>query len=81
MKVHGDFSKNGYAHLETLIAPPVAGELLAQLKTSPDQSGAPLQGFMREAAMLKRPALEIYNWRGAAFDRKPATRAIDFVLS
>ena len=66
MKVHGDYSKNGYAHLETLIAPPVANELLAQLKTSLDQSGIPLEGFMREAVMLKRPALEIYGYQHKA---------------
>jgi hypothetical protein len=66
MEVRGDYSKNGYAHLEALIARPVANELLAQLKTSLDQSGVPLQGFMREATMLKRPALEIYGYQHKA---------------
>jgi len=60
MKVQGDYYKNGYAHIEGLISRPVVHEFLAQLKASLDESSVPLQGFMREGMMLKRPALEIY---------------------
>ena len=61
MKVHGDYYGDGYAHLENLLPAAVAHEFLAQLKASLDATNVPLQGFYREAAMLKRPALEIYG--------------------
>lgn len=66
MKVDGDYYKNGYAHLQSLIPRSVAHEFLAQLKSSLDASQVPLRGFFREAQMLKRPALEIY-----AYQHKP----------
>ncbi|MGD9980881.1 MAG: hypothetical protein AB7H66_12585 [Hyphomonadaceae bacterium] len=66
MKVHGDYYRDGYAHLEQLIPRAVAHEYLAQLKSSLDDSNVPLRGFFREAQMLKRPALEVY-----AFQHKP----------
>lgn len=66
MKVHGDYYRDGYAHLEGLMLRPVANEFLAHLKASLDDSKVPLRGFFREAQMLKRPALEVY-----AFQYKP----------
>lgn len=63
MKVHGDYYANGYAHLERLISPPVAHEFLTQIKASLDSSEVPLEGFMREGVMLKRPALEVYGYQ------------------
>jgi len=66
MKVHGDYYRDGYAHLEQLIPRAVAHEYLAQLKSSLDDSNVPLRGFFREAQMLKRPALEVY-----AYQHKP----------
>jgi hypothetical protein len=44
-----------------LVPRAVAHELLAQLKTSLENTNVPLRGFFREAAILKRPALEIYG--------------------
>ncbi len=66
MKVHGDYYRDGYAHLEGLVPRPVAHEFLAQVKASLEESKVPLRGFMREGMMLKRPALEIY-----AYQHKP----------
>lgn len=63
MKVHGDYYANGYAHLENLVPAPVAHELLTQIKTSLDGSEVPIEGFMRDGMMLKRPALEIYGYQ------------------
>ncbi len=63
MQVQGDYHANGYAHLQGLVPRPVAHELLSQLKTSLDDSKVPLRGFLREAVMLKRPALEIYGYQ------------------
>jgi hypothetical protein len=66
MKVHGDYYRNGYAHVENLVPRPIAHEFLSQVKASLDDSKVPLRGFFREAQMLKRPALEIY-----AYQHKP----------
>lgn len=61
MKVEGEYYRDGYAFVETLVPQPVAHELLTQIKTSLDDSELPLTGFMREGMMLKRPALELYS--------------------
>lgn len=63
MQVKGDYYADGYAHVQGLLPRPVVHELLSQLKTSLDESNVPLQGFFREAQMLKRPALEIYGFQ------------------
>ncbi|WP_395647438.1 hypothetical protein [Terricaulis sp.] len=60
MKVHGDYYRDGYAHLEKLVPAAVAQDFLAQIKSSLENAEVPLEGFMREGVMLKRPALEIY---------------------
>lgn len=63
MKVHGDYHRDGYAHLQGLMSRPVVHEFLAQLKASLDESKVPLRGFMRNGVMLKRPALEVYAYQ------------------
>lgn len=63
MQVHGDYYRDGYAHLEGLISRPVVHEFLAHLKASLDDSNVPLSGFMRDGQMLKRPALEVYAYQ------------------
>lgn len=60
MKVHGDYYRDGYAHLQGLMSRPVVHEIVAQLSASLKESEVPLSAFMREGMMLKRPALEVY---------------------
>ncbi len=61
MKVNGDYYGRGYAHLEGLVPYRVCYEFLAQLKADIDKSGVPMSGRTQAAAILKRPALEIYG--------------------
>ena len=60
MKVHGDYYRDGYAHLEGLLAPRIATELLAITRKDIDHIGAP-KDLVRKLPTLAQPALEIYG--------------------
>lgn len=61
MKVVGDYYGDGFARVEQLIPAEVGRAFLLQLQGDIARSSVPMRGFVRDATILKRPALEIYS--------------------
>lgn len=58
MKVHGDYVRSGYAHIERLVPAEVAEAFLRQIKT--DLPGLTRQ-FLTHAPIIKRTSIDIYS--------------------
>lgn len=63
MKVSGQYYTDGYAHIERLITPDVAREILSVVKASLDEVSPSANDHMQDAAVLKRPTLAAYGPR------------------
>lgn len=61
MKVHGDYHRDGYAHVEGLVPLDVADAFLASIKQDLGDRPIPLSRMRDFPNLLKRPALEIYG--------------------
>lgn len=61
MKVIGDYQKDGYAHLEGLVAPEIAEAFLRQLKKDMGPAPIPLSRVQQHPNLLTRPAFEAYG--------------------
>jgi len=61
MKVVGDYSKDGYAHIESLIAPEVASAFLERFRADLGPNPVPLSGVTEYPNLLGRAALDVYG--------------------
>jgi hypothetical protein len=61
MKVVGDYAKNGYAHIEELIAPEVAAAFLERFRTDLGPNPVRLSGVTEYPNLLGRAALDVYG--------------------
>ncbi len=62
MKVKGNYSDSGYAHVEGLIPPEVAAAFIDRLQTDLEQSGVSLNTYASQSPLLKKPSIEIYGY-------------------
>jgi hypothetical protein len=62
MKVHGDYSAQGFALVEALIAPEIARAFLTSLKSDLGPAALSLSGVREFPNLLARPAFELYGY-------------------
>ena len=62
MKVTGEYHRQGYAHVEELVAPEIARAFLAALKNDLGPGALPVSQFRDFPNLLSRPAFEIYGY-------------------
>jgi hypothetical protein len=61
VNVIGDYTSSGYAHLEGLVPPEVAGAFLDRFKQDIGPAPVPLSRVREHPNLLQRPALEVYG--------------------
>jgi hypothetical protein len=61
MEVIGDYHRDGYAHLKSLVPPEVAREFLHSLKEDIGPGAIPLSRVTDHPNLLKRAAFEVYG--------------------
>lgn len=61
MKVVGDYSRDGYAHIKELVPPEIARALMAALKADIGPGAIPLSNAEVQSNLLNRPAFEVYG--------------------
>lgn len=62
MKLTGDYSDDGYAHIEGLVDAAVARAFLATLKRDMGPAALPLSKVRQFPNLLQRPAFELYGY-------------------
>lgn len=61
MKVIGNYRDDGYAHLQALVAPEIAGAFLHALKRDLGDGAIPLSKVVDHPNLLRRAAFEVYG--------------------
>jgi hypothetical protein len=59
MQVTGDYHRDGYASVEGLVPPEVAGALVSVIESDLAAAGQSFQSFMRSEPLMRRPTVEI----------------------